>query len=52
LPGVFSAVGLLASAVEHHLSRSFLRPIREAGAADVATAYGALEAEASCATRG
>ncbi len=46
LPGVFSAVGLLASAVEHHLSRSFLRPIREAGATDVAAAYTALETEA------
>jgi N-methylhydantoinase A len=46
LPGVFSAVGLLASAVEHHLSRSFLRPIREVGVADVGTAYAALEAEA------
>ncbi|HEY8602101.1 MAG TPA: hydantoinase/oxoprolinase family protein [Thermomicrobiales bacterium] len=46
LPGVFSAVGLLASAVEHHLSRSFLRPIREARVEEVGTAYAALETEA------
>jgi N-methylhydantoinase A len=47
LPGVFSAVGLLASAVEHHLARSFLRPLRELTPADVAARYGELETEAT-----
>jgi N-methylhydantoinase A len=47
LPGVFSAVGLLASAVEHHLARSFLRPLRGADPAAVAARYAELEAEAT-----
>ena len=47
LPGVFSAVGLLASAVEHHLSRSYLRPLRDLDPAEVAARYGELEAEGS-----
>ncbi len=45
-PGVFSAVGLLDSAVEHHLARSFLRPLREAALGEVAAAYALLETEA------
>jgi N-methylhydantoinase A len=47
LPGVFSAVGLLASAVEHHLARSFIRPLRELGPDEVAARYAELEAEAT-----
>ena len=47
LPGVFSAVGLLASAVEHHLSRSYLRPLRDLDPAEIAARYADLEAEAT-----
>lgn len=46
LPGVFSSVGLLSSAVEHHLARSFLRPVREVVPDDLQRAYALLEGEA------
>ncbi len=44
--GVFSAVGLLASDVEYHRSRSWRRLVRKADPAALATALAALEAEA------
>jgi N-methylhydantoinase A len=46
-PGVFSAVGLLEAEVEHHLVRTFLRPLRMTPPADIVEALAALEREAS-----
>src|SRR5262249_10352910 len=45
-PGVFSALGLLEADVEHHLVRSFLRPLAPAAVPDLAAAFMALEREA------
>ncbi len=45
-PGVFSALGLLEAEVEHHLVRTFLRPLAPATAPDITAAFGALEREA------
>jgi N-methylhydantoinase A len=46
-PGVFSAVGLLGAEVEHHLVRTFLRPLAETPPGEIAAALAALEAEAA-----
>ena len=43
--GVFSALGLLFPATEHHYVRTLMREIEVLQAADVTAAYGALEAE-------
>ncbi|HXA98743.1 MAG TPA: hydantoinase/oxoprolinase family protein [Candidatus Dormibacteraeota bacterium] len=45
-PGVFSALGLLEAEVEHHLVRTFLRPLNGASAKEITAALDALEAEA------
>jgi N-methylhydantoinase A len=50
-PGVFSAVGLLEAASEHHLVRSVLRPLSAEMAAGIATALRALEREAEALLR-
>ncbi len=46
-PGVFSAVGLLEAEVEHHLVRTFLRPLPSTPPAEIAAAVAALEREAA-----
>jgi N-methylhydantoinase A len=46
-PGVFSAVGLLEAEVEHHLVRTFLRPLQSTPPAEIAAAVAALEREAA-----
>jgi N-methylhydantoinase A len=50
-PGVFSALGLLAADVEHHLVRTLLRPLAPAAADAVTAAFAALEAEAAALLR-
>ena len=45
-PGVFSALGLLEAEVEHHLVRTFLRPLNAASAKEITAALDSLEAEA------
>jgi len=50
-PGVFSALGLLEADVEHHLVRTFLRPLAPAAAPDIAAAFAALEREAEALLR-
>jgi N-methylhydantoinase A len=50
-PGVFSAVGLLEAEVEHHLVRTFLRPLQTTPPAEIGAAVGALEREASALLR-
>lgn len=47
LPGLFSALGLLASPLEHHLSRSALVPLAMADPAALTAAYRRLEDEAT-----
>ncbi|MCC6627322.1 MAG: hydantoinase/oxoprolinase family protein [Chloroflexi bacterium] len=47
LPGLFSALGLLASPLEHHLSRSALVPLATADPAALTAAYRRLEDEAA-----
>src|SRR5262249_56451054 len=51
-PGVFSALGLLEADVEHHLVRTFLRPLEAAPAPEVTAAPAALEREAEALLRG
>jgi N-methylhydantoinase A len=46
-PGVFSALGLLDADVEHHLVRTFLRPLTAETAGEIAGALAALEGEAA-----
>src|SRR3990172_6741173 len=50
-PGVFSALGLLEAEVEHHLVRTFLRPLTRATAPAITAAFGALEREAEALLR-
>jgi N-methylhydantoinase A len=50
-PGVFSAVGLLEAEVEHHLVRTFLRPLQTTPPAEIGAAVSALEREASALLR-
>jgi N-methylhydantoinase A len=45
-PGVFSAVGLLEADLEHHLVRTFLRPLTGAVLPEIDRRFAALEAEA------
>ena len=45
-PGVWSALGLLEAEVEHHLVRTFLRPLAGLEPRDLADALTALEGEA------
>jgi N-methylhydantoinase A len=51
-PGVFSALGLLEADVEHHLVRTFLRPLTPAGAGAITEAVTALGQEAETLLRG
>jgi N-methylhydantoinase A len=44
-PGVFSAVGLLEADLEHHLVRTFMRPLDATTLEAVAGAFAAMEAE-------
>ncbi len=46
-PGVFSAVGLLEADLEHHLVRTFMRPLDEATLAAVDGTFARMEDEAS-----
>ena len=46
LPGLFSSFGLLLSPREHHLTRSFLRPLHDVVPAELDQHYAQLEAEA------
>jgi N-methylhydantoinase A len=46
MPGLFSAFGLLTTALEHHLSRSVLRPLADTAPAALTAAYAALAEEA------
>ena len=50
-PGVFSALGLLEAEVEHHLVRTFLRPLTRATAPAITAAFGALQREAEALLR-
>jgi N-methylhydantoinase A len=50
-PGVWSALGLLEADVEHHLVRTFLRPLAGLTAGELAAAVAALEAEAEALLR-
>src|SRR5499427_8504342 len=45
-PGVWSALGLLEAEVEHHLVRTFLRPLAGLDPHDLASALASLEREA------
>jgi N-methylhydantoinase A len=45
-PGVFSAIGLLEAEVEHHLVRTFLRPLGAVKPDELASALADLEREA------
>ncbi len=45
-PGVWSAIGLLDAEMEHHLVRTFLRPLGGLRPGELAEAVAALEAEA------
>lgn len=45
-PGVWSAIGLLDAEMEHHLVRTFLRPLGDLAPGDLDVALGALEGEA------
>ena len=47
--GVFSALGLLFPATEHHLVRTFKRELADVARDDVSAVFGALEAEGSAA---
>ena len=46
-PGVFSALGLLDADVEHHLVRTFLRPLTAETAGEIEGALALLEGEAT-----
>jgi len=50
-PGVFSALGLLEAEVEHHLVRTFLRPLFGTKPSEIAAAVGELEREAEALLR-
>ncbi len=50
-PGVFSAIGLLEAAVEHHLVRTFLRPLQATKPEELAAALADLEREAEALLR-
>jgi N-methylhydantoinase A len=50
-PGVFSALGLLEADVEHHLVRSFLRPLAPPAVPEIAAAFVALGREAEALLR-
>jgi N-methylhydantoinase A len=51
-PGVLSALGLLAAEVEHHLVKTFLRPLAALRPGELASAVAALEVEAEEMLRG
>jgi N-methylhydantoinase A len=51
-PGVFSAVGLLEAEVEHHLVRTFLRPLQSTPPEAIEAAVRALEGEAAALLQG
>ncbi|MBI4011850.1 MAG: hydantoinase/oxoprolinase family protein [Candidatus Rokubacteria bacterium] len=51
-PGVFSALGLLEAEVEHHMVRTFLRPLGPGTAAEITAALAAIEHEAEGLLRG
>jgi N-methylhydantoinase A len=46
-PGVFSALGLLEADLEHHLVRTFLRPLEPDVLPEIAAAFAAMEGEAT-----
>jgi N-methylhydantoinase A len=46
-PGVFSAVGLLEADLEHHLVRTFMRPLDAATLDEAVATFAGLEAEAA-----
>jgi N-methylhydantoinase A len=46
-PGVWSALGLLEAEMEHHLVRTFLRPLAGLAPGELAAAVAALEGEAA-----
>ncbi len=46
-PGVFSAVGLLEADLEHHLVRTFLRPLDAAALVEIEAVLASMEAEAA-----
>jgi N-methylhydantoinase A len=50
-PGVFSAIGLLEAEVEHHLVRTFLRPLGAVKPDELASALGDLTREAEALLR-
>jgi N-methylhydantoinase A len=50
-PGVWSALGLLEAEVEHHLVRTFLRPLDGLAADELGAAVAALEEEAAALLR-
>jgi N-methylhydantoinase A len=50
-PGVFSAVGLLEAEVEHHLVRTFLRPLAAVKPGELAATLADLEREAEALLR-
>jgi N-methylhydantoinase A len=51
-PGVFSALGLLEAEVEHHLVKTFLRPLLGTKPSEIAAAVAELEREAEALLRG
>ena len=51
-PGVFSALGLLEAEVEHHLVKTFLRPLLGTKASEIAATVVELEREAEALLRG
>ena len=50
-PGVWSALGLLEAEMEHHLVRTFLRPLAGLASGELAAAVAALEGEAAALLR-
>jgi N-methylhydantoinase A len=50
-PGVFSAVGLLEAEIEHHLVRTFNRPLGDIDAAALSAGFALLEDEAAAMLR-
>jgi N-methylhydantoinase A len=51
-PGVLSARGLLEAEMEHHLVKTFLRPLAALGPGELAAAMAGLEREAEATLRG
>jgi len=51
-PGVFSALGLLEAEVEHHLVKTFLRPLFGTKPSEIGAAVAELEREAEALLRG